>query len=227
MNSSPPPPSSSSSSSISTSNHFNTICYFIERNDYKNTIRLLESYSSTLNILSQQTLTSSTLLHIATKIGSTQILTLLLSYQVINPNHLEGKIYGGYGVIHYAVSMNYSSCLLVLIESCKNELNLNLKTNSDCSETALHICCKRGYLECAKILIEAGANPDSSDGFGHNPSFWAYSLRHFDMISNLSLPPPRTATPLEHMISLGANFKSFNNVIKKKKSKGKSVKKKK
>lgn len=201
---------------------FEALSYCVERNDFKNTIRLLEGYGY-VDILAQTSSTGSTLLHIATKIGNAKIIKLLLSYLIIDINKVESKIYGGYAAIHYACSMGYADCLLALIDG---GADLNLCTANECHETPLHICCKRGNSECAALLISNGANPDSSDGFGHNPSFWAFSLRHFDMITKLELPQPRTATPLEHLRVIGGDMKSFNN-NKKKKSKGKGGKKKK
>lgn len=111
-------------------------------------------------------------------------------------------------------------CLQVLIDA---NANINLKTANSCQETPLHLCCKRGGSECAALLILHGADMNSSDGFGHNPSFWAYSLRHFDMITNLNLPQPRTATPQEHLVSIGGSLKGSQ---VKKKGKGKGKKKK-
>jgi ankyrin repeat protein len=200
---------------------FESLCFCIERNDLKNTFRLLELYGYT-QILSQYSATGSSPLHIASKIGNVEIMRLLLSYGVIDVNKLESKIYGGYGAIHYACSMGYVECLQVLIDV---GADLNLQTANECHETPLHICCKRGGTQCAGYLISRGADANSSDGFGHNPSFWAYSLRHFSMLTDLDLPPPRSATPQEHFIAMGGNSKVFQ--VKKKKGKGKGNKKKK
>jgi ankyrin repeat protein len=199
---------------------FQSLCFCIERNDYKNTTRLLETYGYS-DVLSTVSATGATLLHIATKSGNSNILKLLLSYSTVDVNKLESKIYGGYAAIHYACSMGDVECLQLLIEA---NANINLQTSNSCHETPLHICCKRGTSQCAALLILNGADVNSSDGFGHNPSFWAYSLRHFEMITNLNLPQPRTATPQEHLVSIGGSLKGTQ--PKKKKVKGKGQKKK-
>jgi ankyrin repeat protein len=200
---------------------FESLCYCIERNDLKNAFRLLELYGYS-QVLSQYSATGCSPLHIASKIGNVEIMKLLLSYGVIEINKLESKIYGGYGAIHYTCSMGYADCLQLLIDA---GADINLQTANECHETPLHICCKRGRTQCARFLIMSGADVNSSDGFGHNPSFWAYSLRHFSMLTDLNLPQPRSATAQEHFIAMGGNSKVFQ--VQKKKAKGKGKKKKK
>jgi ankyrin repeat protein len=76
--------------------------------------------------------------------------------------------------------------------------------------------------------LQHGADVNSSDGFGHNPSFWAFSKRHFDMIKQLHLPNPRSSSFRDHLRSIGATLDTYNTAGKTGKKGGNSkIKKKK
>jgi ankyrin repeat protein len=207
-------------SSQNTLTQLQALFHAIETNNIKTTTRLLNSYGF-LSILPLCNSNGSTALHIASKIGSVDMFKLLLSYNCIDIDKLEDKLIGGCGAIHHLCSYGHEHALSLLIRTGGS---INLRTQSDMKETALHICCKLGLISCARVLCYHNADLNPSDGFGHNPSFWAYSLRHFDMISALGLPSPRTATPLEHLASIGGNLKSLSSKPKKKKGKGKGKK---
>jgi len=167
-------------------------------------------------------------LHEAAKHGDRNIMVLLLSFKTIDVNIVEGKITGGYSALHYACKENHQHIVRLLIE---NGANPNIKSLSSFSETPLHICCKNGFLDCARILlVQGGADVNATDAFGNNPSFWAYSKNHERLIKELSLPPPASPSAMDFYTSVickNSNITDLFSSTKKKKKKPAGDKKKK
>jgi ankyrin repeat protein len=61
------------------------------------------------------------------------------------------------------------------------------------------ICCKLGRIDCARLLLAAGASVNTIDSYGNNCSFWAYKYQHEGMIRELGLPTVHTATADEYI----------------------------
>ena len=57
----------------------------------------------------------------------------------------------------------------------------NIKCQSIIGESPLHLCCQKGFIDCAKVLMKHGASLDITDNFKNNAAFWAYKNR-FDSI---------------------------------------------
>jgi len=174
----------------------------------------------------------STALHLAVRKGDRQMVHYLLStYAEIGQNIdvREKKCVGGYASLHHScLNGDKEVTKLLLLAGA----DVNVMADSSLGESPLHICCKHGYIECAKSLIEDGqyqVNTDSRDAFGHNASFWAYSKRYEDMIRILNLPPVHTCTAQEYMsIMMNRNGGKFAvPSLKKKKAAGKKGGKKK
>jgi ankyrin repeat protein len=188
------------------------LLFAIESGNMRDLKRLLTLYGYT-HVLQLKSPSGSTPLHKAAIRGDTDIMVLLLSYGIIEINRLEDSTIGGYGAIHICCQKNFPKCLEAIILAGGD---INLRARSKIAETPLHVCCKLGMESCARLLVAAGADVNSSDGFGHSPSFWAYSMRHMEMINNLGLPPPRAATAAEHLAATGVSAPS----VKKKGKKG-------
>lgn len=204
-----------SSSSLSSTNvtKLHALFFAVESGNIRDTKRLLAMYGFQ-SVLPLSSASGTTVLHKAALCKNSELMGLLLSFGTINIDALEDRINGGYGAIHVCCQQNNAPCLQEIIRA---GANVNLKAGGKLGETPLHICCKLGYEDCARILIQQGADTNASDGFGHSPSFWAYSLRHMDMILTLGLPPPRVASASEHMAVTGIVSLS----VKKKKGGGK------
>jgi len=114
--------------------------------------------------------------------------------RTININAAEYKVVGGYAAVHYACLNNSVPMLSLLLTS---GVDPNLKCQSLNGESPLHICCHRGYTDCAKELLKHGAHADITDNFGNNASFWAYKSRNEHMVKELQLPQSRAATAEE------------------------------
>ena len=72
-------------------------------------------------------------------------------------------------------------------------------------ETPLHIACFVGNVECAEILLQAGADVNSADADQWTPLHWAVEQNHHDVVRcllthkaqiNLALPSRKTALDL-------------------------------
>lgn len=209
-----PPLSSSNNTKLQ------ALLFAIESGNLRDLNRLITLYGYS-RILPLTSPSGSTPLHKAAIRGDSDIMTVLLSHRVIDINKLEDSTIGGYGAIHLCCQRNFPKCLEAIILAGGD---INLKARSKLGETPLHICCKLGMEDCARLLVESGADLNSSDGFGHSPSFWAYSMRHMQMIENLGLPLPRAATAAEHLAATGVTIPTVKKKAKKG-AKGKGKKK--
>ena len=128
------------------------------------------------------------------------------AYNIIDAR--ERASVGGYAAIHHACLGGNKDCSKLLIDY---GADVNIVSNNDMGETPLHICCKHGHIECAKLLCASDdINVDARDGMGHNVSFWAYSKRYEDMIRILNLPPVKSATAEEYLnIMMARNHNAF------------------
>lgn len=167
----------------------------------------------------------STLLHIAVKKEDNAMLERLLSFQRINLNALEASAIGGSSALHLACQSNQRRAVDLLLRAGANP---NIKCNSSIGETPLMICCKLGHLDCARILLTAGASVSTVDNFGNNASFWAYKYQHDILIRELNLPPVHTPTAEEYLqLLLQRNPRFTLPTLKKTKKKSAGKKKKK
>lgn len=178
----------------------------IQQNNVIDVHRLLITYNYVTE-LSKTDGNGSNALHLASRLRSIEMAKLILAYRVIDVNEPENKSIGGYAPVHYACLLNNTELLRLLISEC---CDVNKKASGELGETPLHICCKNNRVECASVLLEHGADPNISDAFGHNPSFWAFGRRHFDMMKILNLPNPKTATALEHLALIGGNMNNLS-----------------
>ena len=179
----------------------------------------------------QSDINGSTVLHIAARKGDKQMLLHLLSvYPVMGEiiDQREKKCVGGYAALHHACLNGNKECTKILLMA---GADVNIQADSNLAETPLHICCKNGFIECARSLFDDGqyvVNSDARDAFGHNASFWAYTKRYEAMIPMLHLPPVHTCTAAEYMaIMMNRNGGKFVVPSHKKKTLKKGTKKKK
>ena len=186
----------------------------------------LFNYGSSLTAVDMN---NSTPVHIAAKRGDALMLEKLLSFKEVDVakliNAWEATSVGGYAAIHHVCALGHVDALKVLL---KHGALMNIKTQSLLKETPLHICCKSGpnSMGCAKVLIDAKADVNAIDGFGHNASYWASTRGHLDMVRELNLPSGHHASPDEfiHMIMSRPGFAMAKE--KKKAPKGGGKKKK-
>mmetsp|Transcript_1156 Transcript_1156/g.1876 ORF Transcript_1156/g.1876 Transcript_1156/m.1876 type:complete len:222 (-) Transcript_1156:169-834(-) len=196
------------SSSVS---QFQFLMHTVKGGNLKSIVRLLKCYGYT-SVLPMSDSNGSTVLHVAAKSGNIEVMNLILSYNLIDVNKLEVKTSGGYAAIHHICHLGNIICLDRLIQA---GASVNIPTQCDMRLLPLHICCRMGHTECARKLVAHGADVNAPDGFGHNPSFWAYSMRHMDLIRDVNLPPSRVATAAEHLKITGVNVNNFKKVKKK------------
>src|SRR6218665_2839706 len=53
------------------------------------------------------------------------------------------------------------------------------------SKSALQLCCEKGRMDCARVLLEAGANTGAQDDWFHTPLMSSVSTGRFDMVKLL------------------------------------------
>mmetsp|Transcript_4358 Transcript_4358/g.4476 ORF Transcript_4358/g.4476 Transcript_4358/m.4476 type:complete len:230 (-) Transcript_4358:378-1067(-) len=200
-----------------------TINSLIQSSDTKTLNRIIGLYGYD-NDIEACGFGGATPLHQAAKVGDVNVLRLLLTYDKIDLDKLEDRRAGGYAALHYACKYRHPQIVEILLESGADP---NIKTLCTFGETPLHICGKIGEIECGRMLIKGGANVDARDNLGHNPSFWAYSKHHDDMIKQLNLPPPASPSANEFYAILTAkNSGVAAPIVKKKKGKKGPTKKK-
>lgn len=209
----PPPLSTANASKLQ------ALFFSVESGNIRDTKRLLSLYGFS-PVVALSSPSGSTVLHKAALRGDPEVINILLSYDAVDINQLEDRSIGGYAAIHICCQKNKPHCLQALISA---GADINRKAAGKLGETPMHICCKAGWEECGRVLIDNGADLTLPDGFGHSPSFWAYSCRHLDMIGKLGLPPPRAATAAEHLAATGGKPPTVKK--KKKAAKGKGKKK--
>lgn len=164
------------------------IMFAVASSDVVTMGRLVQHFNFA-SMLSKVDMNNSMPLHMASKRGDAAIVEKLLSYKetLTTVDARESSSVGGYAAIHYACAGNYYDVLSLLLT---HKADVNIKTASTLGESPLHVCCKTGpsTMACAKLLIDAGANVNATDTFGHNCSYWAQNKGHVDMIRELNLP---------------------------------------
>lgn len=170
------------------------------------------NYSDHIN---RKDINNSTALHLAAKLNNINQVRNLLSYNIIDVNLLENKAIGGYAIIHHACHNNNIDILNLLLSHHKTsvhpsqQFNLDIQTNSNFKFTALHICCKFGYIHCAKLLLLHNASLSIPDAFGNNVSHWCRMNHHDQMIIELQLPDPKYPSPEEFFKHLSQNITNY------------------
>lgn len=132
----------------------------------------------------------SSLIHIAVKKKDESMLNSLLSFKKININILEYPNLGGYSALHHACMNNFVKGVELLVDG---GANADIKCNNINGETPLMLACKLGHTECARLLLNGGASPNTVDNFGNNSSFWAYKYQQTKLIQELQLPAVHSA----------------------------------
>eukprot|EP01039_Chlorochromonas_danica_P003777 gene3777-4127_t len=186
--------------------------------------RLITHYNYSRDVKKVNT-DHSTLLHLAIKAKDMLALQELLQLGTIDLNQRETSLLGGYTAIHLACVNNDVNGLACLLQAGGNP---NVKADSTIGETALMLCCKHDYTQCARFLLRAGADVTIVDNFGNNASFWAYRHNHTHLIQDLQLPASHSATAMELLALQRTRIPGFTlPEIKKKKKKGDKKKAKK
>lgn len=72
-------------------------------------------------------------------------------------------------LLHESALANDKILLKMLLKNCWNKAKLMQDTCNEAKDTLLHITCRQGYIECTKILIENGINPDIRNENGNTP----------------------------------------------------------
>jgi hypothetical protein len=73
--------------------------------------------------------------------------------------------------LYYAASFGMTSIVKMLLEDMpKSEIDVK---GGRARSTPLHVACFRGQRKCVKLLLEAGANPNSTNSKGESCLYWA------------------------------------------------------
>jgi ankyrin repeat protein len=87
---------------------------------------------------------------------------------------LEKKLY-------FAICDNDVKKLEELIQDGM-DVNKTFYGSNQWQKTAMHLCCEKGHLECARLLYEAGANIEQQDAWFHNPLMYSIFTERSDMV---------------------------------------------
>lgn len=124
---------------------------------------------------------------LACKSGNPELLQYVLkTVRSAGIDAAESKALGGFAALHFACLMNRPDLVRLLV---KSGANINLRSKGLSGETPLILCCKKGLLECAKVLVELDVDRNSVDNFQHNASFWCRQYNRDQYIAILELSP--------------------------------------
>lgn len=183
------------------------LLHTVTAGDVRSFDRLVNHYDYR-QILSTVDVNGSTPIHIAARKNDPTTLGAILRYETIDINARELRIIGGQAAIHHACSGGpplFRVLELLLVHGA----NANIKSESTIGETPLHICCKYGFAESARLLMKHGAVGTILDNFGNNAAFWAYQNRQEHMSRELDLPPQKTATAEDMLAMIKLNNPNF------------------
>lgn len=196
-----------------------SLLHSVNTGDLKSLTRLVEHYDHN-EALNTVDVNGSTCIHAAVGRNDLRTLMTLVSYNSIDINAREFRVVGGYAAIHHAC-IKGRLALGVLDYLLQSGADANIKADSTMGETPLHICCKYGHMDNAKMLMNYGASGQVLDNFGNNPLFWAKNNGFSTMFENIGLPPLKTATAEEMLAIMRARIPKFNLFAVKKDTKGK------
>jgi len=100
-----------------------------------------------------------------------------LSRKQRKKDELEKKLY-------FAISDNDVEALESLI---KNGINVDTTFygTNQLQKTAMHLCCEKGHLECARLLFDAGASIELKDAWYQTPLMYSICTERPDMVEFL------------------------------------------
>nr|XP_053654815.1 26S proteasome non-ATPase regulatory subunit 10-like [Cherax quadricarinatus] len=130
-------------------------------------------------------------LKIAAEKGNEDIVkTLLLAGA--DPNYMDRYLRTP---LHYAVRNNHAGVVQVLLNDSRCDPNAKEKTDSNLSSglsghwikgiTALHTAVVKGYDDCVKMLLDAGADVNCQDDDGRTPLYYAAENNNVDIVQML------------------------------------------
>ena len=167
------------------------LLHSIRDNNYHELMRMVELHHCSQHLLEAFDINQGTAIHAATKTGNLSMLKYILSIAqrnlVVWVNLLEIRSVGGYSALHYACLQDRTDIVELLIQSGADP---NLPSNGIVSETPLILCCKKGCLRSALVLINSGADIRKTDSYGNSPAFWCRKYGHDDIIEKLGLGSP-------------------------------------
>ena len=91
-----------------------------------------------------------------------------------NQNQLEKDLY-------FAICDNNVEKLGALIQGGIN-VNMTFYGSNQWQKTAMHLCCEKGHIECARLLHEAGASLEEKDAWYHNPLMYSIFTERSDVL---------------------------------------------
>ncbi|XP_069961040.1 26S proteasome non-ATPase regulatory subunit 10-like [Cherax quadricarinatus] len=116
-------------------------------------------------------------LHIAAAVGHIDCVKILLA--ATDPNCQDDD---GWTPLHCAASRNHSGVLQVLLNDSRCDPSLPSKVTG---RTALHIAVVKGYDDCVKMLLDAGADVNCQDDAGQTPLYYAVRKNNIDIVQML------------------------------------------
>lgn len=157
----------------------------VSGNHPKTTRAILESVSLSISNLHD----SSNLLYTATKLGSSELLEILLA-QNLNPNFISQELLNE-SCLYLAAKHQFTDCVKVLVENfADTEI-----AEAEFGWTPLFIACVYGNLEITKVLVEAGANKEKLDSSGWTAMEHA-NLRGHLTVADIAKPSVTPQYPL-------------------------------
>ena len=86
--------------------------------------------------------------------------------------------------LYYALDFNDAALLGILIRDGIN-VNMTFDGSNQLGKSALHLCCEKGSLECAKLLLSNGACTNLRDKWYQTPLMYAICTERDDMVELL------------------------------------------
>ncbi|KAF7989329.1 hypothetical protein HCN44_008003 [Aphidius gifuensis] len=144
-------------------------------------------------------------IHYATMRGHQNVLLLLLLHDGCNINIVDNS---GFNLLHFAAYYCHDVCLKTIL--CYDK-NININSQNNAGDTALHIASKLGYKAIVNTLVECGADRDIKNKRGQTP----LTIAHNKIIIKIINSNNNTVDKINLNCKLiKGNCKKLNNEIK-------------
>lgn len=141
-------------------------------------------------------------LHVACQAGHLEMVQLLVEQGSAT---LDLKDKSGWFAIHHAANAGSAAVVLYLINK---GADVNLKTGNLQAQTPLHMCVAEGKYDCAKVLLQRGADVNARDRQKRTPLYKAARWGKADIMALLLAYGAEITPDLQEAVEMGTGSRN-------------------